>query len=125
MKQNRRRFLGYTLALGTSATAYGQTQLLAFLSSPSAVLRVQNILQEHLGLEYRHRAIVQEFTHSLRTSQEHSESPVVFEGLLKGDKARDSIETYVIQEFIVSTNFLAYNEGHAQTLAYIRANSAS
>ncbi len=123
MKHNRRRFLGYTLALGTSATAYGNAQLLAFLSSPSAVDRVQNILKEHLGVEDKHRAIVVEFTNSLRTSRSHSESPATFEGLLKGETARDSIEIYVIQEFIVSTNYIAYNEGYTEILTLILARS--
>ncbi len=126
---NRRNFLRTTVIAG--AAFAGPEILINLLSAPDANVQVFSILEKHLGLTAQHKPLVLEYTRSLQTSSRHHLSAQAFEDKLKmaGKRSRkqqeNDLATYVIEEFVVSTNYLAFAAGYETNLQILKAVPAS
>lgn len=114
---NRRSFLTTTVL--ASATLVGPGALAAhWLETPEAFSKVFSILKEHLGLQDEHKTVVAEFTRSLQSSARHHLSAKAFQAKLKTEAGKDENELslYIVQEFMVTSNYLAYHNGLEKSL---------
>ena len=114
---NRRGFLGSSLAV--SSVLITSTALASILHRSDAADQVLAILQKNLKISANHRPLVAAFTESLQQSDRHHQTAAAFENKLSADTEADQLELYVVQEFVVSTNFLAYAAGQEKNLVLI------
>lgn len=108
MTVNRRNFLGISLS-AAAAPAFAEGSIWTSLSGPNAVATVHAIVREHLQVGGEHLAVVADFTKSLQSSFSHTELPAEFRALLGSARTeQEALANYVVQEFVISTNYLAY-----------------
>lgn len=115
MSINRRTLVSTALfALSTQALAH---PLLNFLGKDEAEDRIFGILQKHLGLSQKDRRLVPAFLQKLRTQNLSSEDPATFKRWLGDEKHfADELEAYVLEEFVVSSNYFAVKAGEESQL---------
>lgn len=119
-KINRRVFLASTLASTAGGIASGatlKTNPLFSQENGTSEACVAEILRLHFQLGPEYNELVKKFHSSLASGEGHTESADYFNELLKNPSRREDLETYVIQEFVVSTNFLDDNHGSSNPLA--------
>lgn len=115
---NRRSFLTGTALAG--AALAGPNLLLRWLEEPEAEARIFAILKQHLGLGEQDRALALAFATSLKTSSRHHLSAAALQRKLDTKQLAErenELALYVVQEFMVSSNYLAYQAGYEPTLA--------
>lgn len=115
---NRRQLLGTSLA-ASSVLLPGTVSAADLFGTAEGADRVFAILQKNLKLSSMQRDLVNAFTASLKASESHHESPAAFRAKLANPQSAAELEAYVVQEFLVSTNYIAYAAGEAQTLAIL------
>lgn len=118
MSFDRRNFIGLTL-IAASAPALAEGSLLKTLSGPNAVQTVHGILKEYLKIADEHLPLVAKFTASLQFSLTHTESPSAFRELLNDATDQETFANYVVQEFVISTNYLAFSAKEATALTML------
>ena len=122
-KLNRRAFLGGSvgasvgMSLIAGSTSTMASPLLDFLTSDAAESEVFHILQEHLQINHRDRHLVKPFLQRLRTPGLHTEVPAVFDAwLARQEGYEQNLAAYVIEEFVVGSNYLAVRDGAEKKL---------
>lgn len=119
MTFNRRNFIGISLG-AAAAPALAEGSLWKTLSGPNAVATIHAIVKEHLELGDEHLHLVARFTKSLQSSLSHTEEPEDFRALLAaGRSEKEALANYVIQEFVISTNYLAFKAREEAALSLL------
>ncbi|MCX6110570.1 MAG: hypothetical protein NTZ90_13315 [Proteobacteria bacterium] len=111
---NGTNFLGVTAVAQASALAH--TRLYRFLAAPDAADAVMRILVAHLALTPADLALVEDFTLSLGGAGRHLALVSYFQQMAEKIVTDAELAAYVVQEFFVSTNFIAYYKGEAPRL---------
>ena len=109
---NRRKFLGasafFAAATGTQVKA---DTFMSWLSQDGAVTKVFNMLQKNLGLKNEAAEIIPAFIERLKKNGH--EPAERFTHFLLDPRAARELEAYVVEEFVVNTNFLFVRAGQA------------
>ena len=121
MSLTRRSFLGTSLAVGASLSA--PAALIGILKTKDAAATVFGILSEHLKINFDHMNVVEAFTGSLSSSMVHHQTPETFHAKIQANEAREELAQYVLQEFLISTNYLEFHMGKTQQLALLQRAS--
>ncbi len=117
---SRRSILGFASMLGSSLAFAGPSKSLqSLLLESSGEVKVRAILRKHFGLDSSHDKLVRSFYTSLLTSEKHSERPEFFMEQLKGRELQDRLERYVLEEFVVCTNYFVLSEGDKSELKLV------
>lgn len=117
---SRRRILAFfATTLSGVALGKGSKSLEHLLLDPQGLTKVRGILRFHFALDESHDAVIRDFYKSLLTTGLHSENPDFFLEHLEKDALEDRLEGYVIEEFVVNTNYLEINEGRLNDLRFI------
>ena len=111
---NGTHFLGASSV--AQAPALAHTRLYRFLAAPDAADAVMRILVAHLALTPAEGALVEDFTLSLGGAGRHLALVSYFQQMAEKIVTDAELATYVVQEFFVSTNFIAYYKGEAPRL---------
>ena len=111
---NGTNFLG--VAAVAQASALAHTRLYRFLAAPDAADAVMRILVAHVALTPADRALVEDFTLSLGGAGRHLTLVSYFQTMAEQIVTDAELATYVVQEFFVSTNFIAHYKGEAPRL---------
>ena len=127
MSLNRRHFVGMTVATGLLGSVGIQHTLLELFSDEGAEQRVFDVLRTHFNLPESARRVIPDFVASLRYKLVHRESPEYFERLLslKDENGQDAFAAYVMQEFVICTNYYAVQAGHETELNLAHAATVS
>ncbi len=113
--QYSRRALLTTAGLALSSQALAHPWI-EFLSDENLLARVKGILQRELNLPSEAETLLPRFVRNLQTRDLHTESPETFARMAKGGKLTQSeCEAYVVEEFVVSTNYFAVIAGEETT----------
>jgi hypothetical protein len=120
-KLNRRSLLG-TMATLSSTLALGavsQPNLLSLLQNPTSADKVKGILKRNFDLSFAREQSFQDFFESLLDAKAHRENRQFFLEHLENRDLEHRLELYVIEEFVVSTNYLMILSGKASELAML------
>ncbi|RYZ89105.1 MAG: hypothetical protein EOP04_07710 [Proteobacteria bacterium] len=115
---SRRSLIAMSAAVSGSALADGSKTLSQLLAGASGKARVRSLLKKHFSLTEAHEDVIQSFYMSLLTSQHHTEDQSFAQNLMDNTTLDDRFEIYVIEEFTVSTNILAFQETSNHTLKF-------
>ena len=97
------------LALSSQALAHPWVD---FLHGQDLVGRVQAILERELGLPEAAQGLVPAFVRKLQSRDLSNEQPETFARWAHGGKRTQSeLEAYVVEEFIISSNYFAVVAG--------------
>ncbi len=107
---NRRTLLtAASLALSSQALA---NPWIEFLKEDDLQSKVKQVLQRELKLPEEAESLLPKFVQNLQTRDLHTERPEVFARWAKGGKAtRSEFEAYVVEEFVISSNYFAVAAG--------------
>ncbi len=109
---SRRQLLsGIGITLSSQAIAH---PWLDFLQDTGLKKRVLEILKRHLNIPLPAEVLVGDFVRSLQTRNLHTEKPEVFRRMAESADAQAELEAYVVEEFVVSSNFFAMQSGEDQ-----------
>lgn len=110
---DRRRFVGLSLALAPWAALPALAARASLAPSATANL-VFAILAPAYGLSERHRALMPAFLARLATPGLHTQSPqCVAAWLAAPERHRSELEVYLVEEFVVASNYFAVAGGYA------------
>ena len=116
MKQlSRRLFIGMSALSATTVCA--QTSLMASLKKPESFERVANIIKANYPLPGNSEKVLKGFYQRLLTTAEQTQNPQYFRQILDEKRAHQRLESYVIEEFLVQTNYMAVIQGECNSLA--------
>ena len=97
------------LALSSQALAH---PWIAFLQDKDITRKVTQILQRELQLPIAAEVLIPSFVKNLQTRDLHTEQPETFARWAEGGKTTQSeFEAYVVEEFVISTNYFAVVAG--------------
>jgi hypothetical protein len=111
---DRRNLLGASLLLASSPTHSGN--FLAWLATPEATQEVFSILKKYLGLKEESLTLMPDFLYRLKTPGLHSESFEVFQSLASDKAQHEQLAAYVLEEFVVASNYFAVQAGEETEL---------
>ncbi|RYZ86025.1 MAG: hypothetical protein EOP04_14705 [Proteobacteria bacterium] len=113
---NRRRLI--SLAVLTSSTAALSTPLsiIDFLKSSEGELKVKAIVRKYFAVAEDADPVLGAFYRSLLVGESHREDRKFLMDHLERKELEERLEVYVIEEFIVSTNYLHVLGGEASSL---------
>ncbi len=105
---NRRKLLG-AFALSTSTVALGGVglNLESLLLGSEGEEKVKRIIKEHFQIKPSDEVSLRDFYQSLLLAKDHRENQRFFLDHLDRKELEERLQIYVIEEFVVSTNYLA------------------
>jgi len=116
---NRRRLLGASL-LVTAAPLKAES-LWDWLSSADTPERLHAILVEHLQLQADHLALMPDFIRRLKSEGASTEKPERFKTWLLDHTQIQELEAYVVEEFLIASNYFAWKAGEDGRLCILAA----
>ncbi len=117
MKPNltRRSLVGSAL-LAISSQAFAHPWV-DFLGQKDLDRSIFAILQQYLQLTEEDRPLMPAFIRRLQTKDLHTEDPETFKRWARGGKETQAeLEAYVVEEFVVASNFFAVRAGEESRL---------
>ena len=108
-KLSRRLFVGSTLA--TSSIAFGEVSWISWLATDAAEAKIFGYLKKHFELKDDQRGLARDFIVRLRTPGMHTEDPQAFQAMVRGKDGDTELERYVVEEFMVASNYFAILHG--------------
>ncbi len=118
---SRRKFVGMGTcgSLVLAQSALGNDLFWEFLQTDEAALKIFQILRENFGLTAEDRQVAKDFHQSLIKSKDHGVPVEQIKAGLKKACLDERLEVLVIEEFVASTNYFAWQQGEAKNLKFI------
>lgn len=114
---NRRKLLGIALATtSTVALAESPFSVFSFLQSSEGEAKVKAIVVKYFERAKGSDAVLGAFYRSLLAGTQHHENKAFFLEHLEKKELEVRLETYVIEEFVLSTNYLHVVAGEEPAL---------
>lgn len=115
---SRRSFVGASMvATAAAALVSKPAGLIDWIAKPDAHDRVFAILQQHFGLQTNDRALSDAFVQALKADgTRHECRPPVGERLNSNQAEGESLELYILQAFVMATNYASYASGQGERL---------
>ena len=117
VNMDRRSIVAASLLLASSPLQAGT--FWQCLSTDDATERLHSILVEYLALDTRHKSLMPAFIKRLRTLGASTEAPERFHTWLHKPEHSSELSAYVIEEFVVASNYFAWKSGEDQALTII------
>ncbi len=108
------------LSSSTLALAGAGASLKSLLQSSEGESKVRSILRKHFPLEGAGEQTITEFYQSLLLAKSHREDQKFFLDHLDNKELEERLEIYVIEEFIVSTNYMMILAGETTELRMLK-----
>lgn len=109
----------FALAAGTTSTAAladSPFSILSFLRSSEGELKVKSIVKKYLTVPSGSDEMLGSFYRSLLVGVNHHQDREYFQRHLEKKELEQALESYVLQEFVLSTNYLHFVDGEQSKL---------
>lgn len=116
---NRRRFLGFSILLAPAPMLLSRKGLWLAEAEFETDL-VLGILAPIYNLSAQHRDLVAGLVEALKTNSPHGVDPALFKSwLARGPKQAPELKTYLVEQFVVRTNYFAVQDGQCRELQLV------